>query len=73
LDHPTEPGEGIEIPAEQLSEEALRGVIEEFVTRDGTELTDSDRKIDQVRELLRRGEVAIWFEPSNQTCSIQKR
>ena len=68
----SEPESGVRIPFDELSDDALRGVIEEFVTRDGTEFTDSDRKVEQVRELLRRGEVAIWFDASSQSCSIQK-
>jgi len=68
----SEPESGVRIPAEELSEEALRGVIEEFVTRDGMEFTDAERKVAQVRELLRRGEVAIWFDATTHTCSIQK-
>ena len=68
----SEPDSGLRIPADELSDEALRGVIEEFVTRDGTEFTDAERKVAQVRELLRRGEVAIWFDRATHTCSIQK-
>ena len=49
---------GIRIPVDQLTPEALRSVIEEFVTRDGTELTDSQTKIEEVKELLRTGEAA---------------
>jgi uncharacterized protein len=65
------PERGVKIPPDQLSPDTLRGVIEEFVTRDGTELTDSKIKIEQVQELLRRGEVDIWFDRITQTCSIQ--
>jgi uncharacterized protein len=65
------PERGIKIPPDQLSPDTLRGVIEEFVTRDGTELTDSKIKIEQVQELLRRGDIDIWFDRITQTCSIQ--
>ena len=64
---------GINIPAEELSADALRGLIEEFVTRDGTEFTDADRKIERVQLLLQRGEVEIWFDQESRTCSIQKK
>ncbi len=64
---------GIRIPPSHLSPAALRGVIEEFVTRDGTELTDSTVKIAEVEDLLRRGEVELWFNPENQSCSIMKK
>ncbi|MFP6895774.1 MAG: YheU family protein [Roseibacillus sp.] len=61
---------GIRIPFEQLPPPALAAVIEEFVTRDGTEMTDARRKIDQVTELLRRGEVEVWFDQVTKTCNI---
>jgi len=61
---------GIKIPYERLSEPVLRSVIEEFVTRDGTEMTDSEVKIASVRRLLERGEVEVWFDPLTESCNI---
>lgn len=61
---------GIQIPVEQLAEETLRGVIEEFVTRDGTELSEATTKVAQVRELLRRGEAELWYDAKTRTCNI---
>ena len=61
---------GIRIPFEQLPPATLVAVIEEFVTRDGTEMTDARRKTDQVTELLRRGEVEVWFDQVTKTCNI---
>lgn len=66
MDPPTQ----IRIPPDQLAPETLRGVIEEFVTRDGTDLTDAETKIGQVTELLRRGEVQIWFDETTRSCNI---
>ncbi len=43
------------IPYTKLSPEALHGLIEEVVTRDGTELTDSEPKIQEVLDLLEWG------------------
>ena len=40
------------------------------MTRDGTELTDSKTKIEQVRELLRIGEAEIWFDRATGSCNI---
>ncbi len=65
-----EPNPGIKIPPDHLPAETLRRVIEEFVTRDGTELTDAEVKIRQVEELLRRGEVEVWFDRVTQSCNI---
>ena len=64
------PDQGIQIPLEELSEEALHAIVEEFVTRDGTEHTEGERKIAQVMALLERGEAEIWFNGKTRTCSI---
>ncbi|MFT7667799.1 MAG: hypothetical protein ACI8X5_000483 [Planctomycetota bacterium] len=61
---------GIRIPADKLSPDVLRNVIEEFVTRDGTEFTDAEVKIARVMEALRRGDVEIWFDPETKSCSL---
>ena len=62
------------IPWDELSEDALKGVIEEFVTREGTEYGDSEvfleMKCQQVRKQLHDGEVFITFDEELQTCSI---
>ena len=58
------------IPHDMLSEQALRGVIEEFVTRDGTELSDAAAKIAQVRRLLQTGDAAISFDEDSESCTI---
>ena len=69
-----ETSEPVEIPYEQLSPEALRGLIEEFVTRDGTDYGAAERslesKISQVRELLARGEARVVFDPETGTANI---
>ena len=61
---------GIRIPFEQLPPATLEAVIEEFVTRDGTEMTEARRKIDQVTEALRCGEAEVWFDQVTKTCNI---
>ena len=67
------PQSGIRITHDQLSREALQRVIEEFVTRDGTEFTDAEKKTNQVRRLLERGEVELWYDPASRTCNILPR
>ena len=62
--------EGQRIPPELLDRETLRSVIEEFVTRDGTNLVEAEVKIAQVEEQLRRGVVALWFDEETRTCNI---
>lgn len=60
----------IRIPFDRLPPATLAAVIEEFVTRDGTEMTDAKRKVDQVTELLRLGKAEVWFDQETKTCNI---
>lgn len=67
----------VEIPSNSLSPEALQGVVEEFVTREGTDYGHAERtleeKIQAVYRQLERGEVAIVFDPESQSCNILTR
>ena len=67
----------VKIPYDQLSPEALHGVIEEFVTRDGTDYgeveTALDTKISQVLGQLKSGKAVIVFDQKSETCTILKR
>jgi len=64
----------IEIPYARLSEAALQGLIEEFVTRGGTDYGARERtvasKVAEVRSLLERGEARVVFDPENETVNI---
>ncbi|WP_300425360.1 YheU family protein [Thalassolituus sp.] len=69
------PQEGVlRVPAEMLSADALDGIIEEFVSREGTDYGDYDFSFDdkknQVREQIRRGQVVILFDPVGETCQL---
>ncbi len=68
-DHPP-----VEVPFEELSPEALRGVIESFVLREGTDYGERDvafeDKVASVRLQLKRREAAIWFDPATETIAI---
>lgn len=67
----------VKIPYDQLSPEALRGVIEEFVTRDGTDYGETEipleTKIAQVLRQVRSGNAVIVFDPESETCNILRR
>ena len=62
------------MPVDALSPEALRGLIEDFVTRDGTDYGAVERSIDdKIRDVLRQlesGEARIVFDPEDETASI---
>ena len=54
----------------QLSPEALRSVVEEFVTRDGTDHTSVERRIENVLRQLDDGRVELHFDDETKTCNI---
>lgn len=61
------------IPYSELSPAALEGIIEEFVTRNGTELGTEvplDERVRRVRELLQKGYFLLVFDTESETCSI---
>jgi uncharacterized protein len=60
----------IHIPPERLSTDALDALIEEFVTRHGTDLTDAASKADQVRAQLRAGQVIIVWDQASESANI---
>lgn len=66
--------QGIPIPHDQLSREALRGLIEEFVTRNGTDNGDTRTTLAQnvkmVMAQLDRGEAVILYDHITQTANI---
>jgi uncharacterized protein YheU (UPF0270 family) len=64
----------VEIPASRLSPEALDGLIEEFVTRDGTDYGPHEHTLEEKKAALarqlERGEVVIVFDAASETCNI---
>lgn len=67
----------LEIPWQSLSTPALEGLIEEFVTRDGTEYGPMEvslaRKVEQVKRQLAQGVVYVSFDPESGTASLHSR
>lgn len=65
------------VPYESLSVDALRGVIEEFVTRDGTDYgvteTILEARVQQVKHQLRTGEVVILYSEARGDVNIVPR
>lgn len=64
----------VEVPYDQLSPEALRGLVEEFVTRDGTDYGEvetslDDKKAAVLRQLAKR-EVSVVFDAEAQSATI---
>jgi uncharacterized protein len=64
----------IEIPAQAISEDALLGVIGEFILRDGTDYglveVSHTTKVEQIQRQLAKGEVKIVFDPNSETVTM---
>ena len=64
----------IEIPFEQLSPDALRGVAEAFVLREGTDYGFHDfsmeQKVEHVVAQLKRGDATIVFDAQSETIGL---
>jgi uncharacterized protein YheU (UPF0270 family) len=65
------------IPYKELSVDALQGLIEEFITREGTDYgadeVNLDTKVLQVRRQLEKGEVVIVFDSNTESVSLLTR
>ena len=62
------------IPHESLSKEALTGLIEEFVTRDGTDYGATEISVEvkthQILQQLEAGKAVILFDDQDSSFSI---
>jgi len=62
------------IPLEQLSDEVLRAIIEEFILREGTEYGDinitKEAKISQVKKQLELGSAVLVYSELYETVNI---
>ena len=67
----------MKIPHQDLSTEALQSLVEEFVTRDGTDYGDSETSLEQKsRQVIRqldKGEVVILFDAATESCNIVRK
>lgn len=68
------PHEGVVIPPHALEPETLDRLIEEFVTREGTDYGDCEStlqgKCQAVKRQLDAGEAVIVFDPASETSNI---
>ena len=74
---PEEPAEPVQVPHRELSPEALRGVVEAFVLREGTDYGSREftheEKVAQLLTALERGEARILFDPNTGTVTLLPR
>lgn len=66
--------EAVDIPLERISPDTLHRMVEEFVTREWSELADSeytlDQKIEQVLGQLKERRARIVFDCTSETWNI---
>lgn len=71
-DHKKQPP--IEVPKDVLSPDALHGIIESFILREGTDYGREEvgfgTKYEQVERQLDKGDVLIVFDPEGETVGI---
>jgi uncharacterized protein len=69
-----EPQEPVLVHYTELSPAALRGVVESFVLREGTDYGEREfsleQKLAQVYRQLERSEAQIVFDPNTETIDI---
>lgn len=80
MSDPFEPAgetEPVEVPYRLLSPEALRGVAEAFVLREGTDYGarefTHEEKVAQVLAALERNEALILFDPVSNSVTLRLR
>ena len=64
----------MKIPYSTLSDEALKGVVEEYVSREGTDYGENmftfAEKIEHVMKQIVAGDVLIEFDADSQSCQL---
>lgn len=64
----------VEIPMESVSADALHGLVESYVLREGTDYgaaeVSLEAKISQVLKQLKRGDVKIVFDPASESFDL---
>ncbi|MFS2161818.1 YheU family protein [Pseudomonas sp. Pseusp122] len=64
------------IPYDQLEAETLTRLIEDFVTRDGTDNGDDtplETRVLRVRQALGKGQAVIFFDVESQQCQLMAK
>ena len=64
----------LEVPWQQLSPDALQGLLESYINREGTDYGEVelslDAKLARLRAQVEKGEVLIFFDEETETCQL---
>ena len=60
----------MQIPHSEVSTSTLKAIVLEFVTRDGTDHSPVDARVQRVLQQLEDGEVELHFDPETESCNI---
>jgi len=64
----------VEVPWQKLSQEALLGLIEEFITRDGTDYgareLSLEEKTDEAMLRIKNYSILIVYDEASETCQL---
>jgi uncharacterized protein YheU (UPF0270 family) len=64
----------LEVPLDALSPDALAGVIDSFILREGTDYgvqeLSHEAKVERIQRLLLTGKVKIVFDPSDESVTL---
>lgn len=63
------------IPHAELDADTLTAIIEEYISREGTDYGTEEyslaQKVEQVRRQLQRREVVLNYDPESQSCNLE--
>jgi uncharacterized protein YheU (UPF0270 family) len=64
----------VRVPHEELTQEALIALVEDFITREGTDYGPREHSLDEKRDSVMRqvarGEVAIVFDVESESATL---
>ena len=66
----------MEIPHHQVPEQTLLAIIEEFISREGTDYGHReytlDEKVEKAKSQLLNGEIKLLFDSETSSCNLVK-
>ena len=66
----------MEIPHKQVPEQTLLAIIEEFISREGTDYGHREytleEKVEKVKSQLLNGEIKLLFDSETSSCNLVK-